>query len=465
MASALTNMNGKCARIEALSPRPEGKYRFAIRMRAAEPMAVTIEALGAWGAFNVSTSWAKYEILIAEPEGDNIDLYPLADTTLYVEDMQLTYGDEAYDWRPAPEDDVTYEWTCVSLDEATIANIRDITNYIEYYQLTEAGAQAPAKPNTYPPPSPWSISEIMDDAFQVTTQTTGTTGGALVNAATFAHAVDSVTGIHRFVFDGASWRYEGAVVNLADYGMTVSGTATAGDTVAVTLRVNANMEMYRCAVTLYSDGTFSWGDVMPSIALNTAMSAINTSTKYQTQVQQLLDSWDVSVSAAVIQESFDDEGNRLVTTVSDMLGRIQVTESTITSLSDEIHQSQDGLNERITSLQTQTSEDILNTFTRATEYVDEQYGDTKEYIVTAQSWQRFSADGIEQGQLGSPFKSKLTNDELGFYENDQKVAYINNNRLMITQGEIVNSLVIGKFEFVSGDNGLGIIFNGSWGGT
>ena len=43
------------------------------------------------------------------------------------------------------------------------------------------------------------------------------------------------------------------------------------------------------------------------------------------------------------------------------------------------------------------------------------------------------------------------------------VAYINNNKLMITTGEVLESLVIGNFEFTSSNNGFGIIFNGSGG--
>ena len=458
-------MKGKFARVEALSPRPEGTYRLAVRMKASVPMAVTIEALGAWGIYDVTTSWKQYDLLIAEPDGDYIDLYPLSNDTLYVEDMQLTYGKDAHEWRPAPEDNVTYNWLCVAMDEVTIANIRDIVSYTEYYCMADRDDPAPDAPTTYPPPSPWSTEESIDGAYQAIVSVTGNITGATVAAAIFAHAMNDTIGVYRITYDGAAWRYEGNVIQLSDYGVLVGGTPAAGDSISVSLHINSDKVMYQCAVTLYSDGSFSWGDVVPSGAFDAIRVAMNTSVKYQTQVQQLLNSWDASVQAAVIQENIDEDGNRTTTTVSNMLGRIQVTESTVTSLIDEVHKNQDGLNERITSLQTQTGEDILNTFTRATEYADEQYGDTKEYVVTAQSWQRFSEDGIEQGKLGSPFKSKLTNDELGFYENDQKVAYINNNRLKITHGEIIDSLIIGNFEFVSGDNGLGLIFNGSWGGT
>ena len=200
-------MKGKFARIEALSPRPEGAYRLAVRMKSSVPMSVTVEALGAWGVFDVTTDWELYDLLIAEPAGDYIDLYPLSDDTLYIEDMQLTYGKDAYDWRPAPEDDVTYDWTCVSVDEATIANIRDIVSYTEYSCLVNAGDPAPAAPTTNPPPAPWVQSGALDGAYQATARTTGDgISGATVNAILFAHAVEGAGGLHRFVYDGASWR-------------------------------------------------------------------------------------------------------------------------------------------------------------------------------------------------------------------------------------------------------------------
>ena len=72
------------------------------------------------------------------------------------------------------------------------------------------------------------------------------------------------------------------------------------------------------------------------------------------------------------------------------------------------------------------------------------------------------------GQL-SEFKTKLTNTELGFYQGDDKVAYINNNQLNISKAQITNGLsvsgtspvlTIGGFSFIQEGNGsLSIITN------
>ena len=72
------------------------------------------------------------------------------------------------------------------------------------------------------------------------------------------------------------------------------------------------------------------------------------------------------------------------------------------------------------------------------------------------------------GQI-SDFKTRLTNTELGFYQGENKVAYINNNQLNISKAEINQSLSIvgtspifsiGDFSFVVESNGsLSIVTN------
>jgi hypothetical protein len=378
-------MTGKRARIEVISPRPEGKYRFTVRMKAAAAMPVTINALGSWDTFDVGTSWEAYSIVIDTPASDFVDIYPLADTTLYVEKAQLTFGEGVFDWRPAPEDDVTYAWTQVAAEEVTAAIIRDITGYTDYYQLADTSAAPPAKPTTNPPPAPWTTTEP---------------------------TLDTPAGLTK--------------------------------------------TLYRCALTEYSDGTFAWNDVTVDTSYEAAKAAVGISIEYKTIVEQLLDSWRVAVESTTVET---DTGKPLAY----LLGQIRVTDQTISNLIEETRATADGISERISSVQEQTSTEITNMFTEAKAYTDGQYGDTREYVKTAQAWQRFSAAGIEQGRLGSPFRSILTNEELGFYENNQKVAYINNNRFMITNGEIIDTLNLGQFAFAAGSNGLGIVWNGNGG--
>ena len=50
---------------------------------------------------------------------------------------------------------------------------------------------------------------------------------------------------------------------------------------------------------------------------------------------------------------------------------------------------------------------------------------------------------------------------LPFYMNDTEVAYLSNNKLYVTQAEILTKLIIGKFAFVPQTNGnMSIVYNG-----
>lgn len=62
------------------------------------------------------------------------------------------------------------------------------------------------------------------------------------------------------------------------------------------------------------------------------------------------------------------------------------------------------------------------------------------------------------GKVGNAFTAELSNEELAFKENGQKIAYISNNSLVITNAEIRNKLSLGNetrgwFDFIPRANG------------
>lgn len=60
---------------------------------------------------------------------------------------------------------------------------------------------------------------------------------------------------------------------------------------------------------------------------------------------------------------------------------------------------------------------------------------------------------LELGESESPFKTKITNEEMAFTQDGYKVAYINGNKLYITTAEVLNALIIGNFGFTPLSNG------------
>lgn len=73
----------------------------------------------------------------------------------------------------------------------------------------------------------------------------------------------------------------------------------------------------------------------------------------------------------------------------------------------------------------------------------------------------FDEQGLVIGKTGNPFTFRVVNDRLAFYMNDTEVAYLSNNKLYVTQAEILTKLIIGRFAFEPQANGnLSLIYNG-----
>lgn len=72
---------------------------------------------------------------------------------------------------------------------------------------------------------------------------------------------------------------------------------------------------------------------------------------------------------------------------------------------------------------------------------------TKEYL-------RFSqGTGVEIGATDSPFKVNITNQEFNIQQNGNKVAYVNDKKLYITEAEVLQRLYMGNFGFVVNQDG------------
>ena len=86
---------------------------------------------------------------------------------------------------------------------------------------------------------------------------------------------------------------------------------------------------------------------------------------------------------------------------------------------------------------------------------------TEEQLDIIRNYMTFGENGLIIGKSGNPFTFRVVNDRLSFYMNDTEVAYLSNNKLYVTQAEILTKLVIGRFGFEPQENGnLSLVFNG-----
>ena len=66
---------------------------------------------------------------------------------------------------------------------------------------------------------------------------------------------------------------------------------------------------------------------------------------------------------------------------------------------------------------------------------------------------RFVDGNIILGEEGNQITLKIENDIMGFYEAGNQVAYLSDNKLYVTDAEIVNRLALGRFAFFPRSNG------------
>ena len=71
----------------------------------------------------------------------------------------------------------------------------------------------------------------------------------------------------------------------------------------------------------------------------------------------------------------------------------------------------------------------------------------------ATAYIRFIDGNIVLGKTDNPYTMELTEQELVFMQNGVRVAWFNNDQLVVTNGDFRNSLKIGKFQFTPRDNG------------
>ncbi len=86
---------------------------------------------------------------------------------------------------------------------------------------------------------------------------------------------------------------------------------------------------------------------------------------------------------------------------------------------------------------------------------------TDAQLALINTYMSFDKNGLIIGKAGNPFTFRVVNDRLSFFMNNTEVAYLSDNKLYVTQAEILMRLQIGKFAYEPQINGnLSVIFTG-----
>ncbi len=122
------------------------------------------------------------------------------------------------------------------------------------------------------------------------------------------------------------------------------------------------------------------------------------------------------------------------------------------------------MNETLSTLAEQSENNFTWTVSKVNEIIEDAAANdnlTREQLNLIHTYMRFGEDGLTIGKAGNPLTFRVVNDRLAFYMNDTEVAYLSDNKLYVTQAEILARLQIGKFAYEPQSNGnLSVIYTG-----
>lgn len=146
-------------------------------------------------------------------------------------------------------------------------------------------------------------------------------------------------------------------------------------------------------------------------------------------------------SVSISPDGLDDI-NSSIGDLNVTVGNINTTVTQHTERINTFEQTQSGFEFTFNTL--------TNTVTQLGDQVSTTYEEQLKYIkfVDGEIWLGKDPEGDEDD-----FKVVISNEKIRFLQNNVEVAYLSNNQLYITNGQILNRLDLGQFAFFPRDNG------------
>ncbi|MED0689962.1 phage tail spike protein [Bacillus licheniformis] len=101
----------------------------------------------------------------------------------------------------------------------------------------------------------------------------------------------------------------------------------------------------------------------------------------------------------------------------------------------------------------QTADSFNFTFEELAQQISTMDEETKAQFEERMRYIRFVNGNIVLGEVGNEITLEIQHDRISFLQNGAEVAYFSNNKLFITDAEVLNSLQIGAFAFIPRANG------------
>jgi len=164
----------------------------------------------------------------------------------------------------------------------------------------------------------------------------------------------------------------------------------------------------------------------------------------------------VSSEWEAVNELEESVNNLVATVTTEVNSTIEQTSESIKREVSETYTSKTELETHKQEVSTdfeQTKNSYEYGFNELTQTINNNQGMTDAEFELIRKYIRFEDGNIILGESGNQVTLKLENDILGFYQSGNRVAYLSDNKLYVTEGEFINSLRLGNFAFEPRSNG------------
>ena len=183
-----------------------------------------------------------------------------------------------------------------------------------------------------------------------------------------------------------------------------------------------------------------------------------------------------------VKTSFTEETNKDHQVIGDLVNRTEVIESdyvtndTVTSITEDVYSridqtaesimsevgstyvTSEGFEEELNSRLTQTEEGWEMTFDQFRQWVETENGETQTAFEELRKYIRFLDGNIILGDRDNDLQCIITHEKISFTQNGTEVAHISNNKLYITNAEVLDRFTVGNpasgfFDWIPRANG------------
>ena len=172
---------------------------------------------------------------------------------------------------------------------------------------------------------------------------------------------------------------------------------------------------------------------------------------------------EVAYNASIVANDAAEtatENAASINTLQDQIS-MKVSQTTYDSDRTAIEQRMSNVEQSASDFRVEITRSVANQISEVAGDVDGLAEDMADFRDTVSGYMDFNGDSLAIGVTGSSFKTEITNTEMAFTENGEKVAYVSNNDMYITRARVTDTLSVGTvsngyFDFVTLAGGLAL---------